>query len=235
MWGQAAVVGNLSFLPFKIKQEGLLVEALKLKELLLLLLSSQSWHSGSTWRSIWTATSSSASTRCATSPRSSGEVAPGCAAPSTSTRWSATSTRCWPTARAWGQCWSPLWAWPFTCSAFWRELCPVCRSYYEDWAFVLDEERASMLPTMAAGERVDVWRRKPSRRMPQPQTREALGFLRSRETWNFWMFRERSRLGQQQAPPTSWSHHRIDQWSPDLVVPPLSGSNTQVNINCGRG
>lgn len=28
------------------------------------------------------------------------------------------------------------------------------RSYYEDWAFVLDEERASMLPTMAAGELV---------------------------------------------------------------------------------
>lgn len=28
------------------------------------------------------------------------------------------------------------------------------RTYYEDWAFILDEERASMLPTMAAGEDV---------------------------------------------------------------------------------
>lgn len=26
------------------------------------------------------------------------------------------------------------------------------RTYYEEWAFILDEERASMLPTMAAGE-----------------------------------------------------------------------------------
>lgn len=25
-------------------------------------------------------------------------------------------------------------------------------TFYEDWAFILDEERASMLPTMAAGE-----------------------------------------------------------------------------------
>lgn len=28
------------------------------------------------------------------------------------------------------------------------------RIYYEDWAFILDEERASMLPTMAAGDLV---------------------------------------------------------------------------------
>ncbi|TNN04107.1 hypothetical protein fugu_001136 [Takifugu bimaculatus] len=29
---------------------------------------------------------------------------------------------------------------------------PRLGNYYEDWSFVLDEERASMLPTMAAGE-----------------------------------------------------------------------------------
>lgn len=34
----------------------------------------------------------------------------------------------------------------------WFAFFPPARTYYEDWAFVLDEERASMLPTMAAGE-----------------------------------------------------------------------------------
>lgn len=28
----------------------------------------------------------------------------------------------------------------------------ICSTFYEDWAFVMDEERSSMLPTMAAGE-----------------------------------------------------------------------------------
>lgn len=27
----------------------------------------------------------------------------------------------------------------------------ICSTFYEDWAFVMDEERSSMLPTMAAG------------------------------------------------------------------------------------
>ena len=27
----------------------------------------------------------------------------------------------------------------------------ICSMFYEDWAFVMDEERSSMLPTMAAG------------------------------------------------------------------------------------
>jgi len=26
-----------------------------------------------------------------------------------------------------------------------------CRLYYEDWAFLLDEEKSAMLPNMAAG------------------------------------------------------------------------------------
>lgn len=31
--------------------------------------------------------------------------------------------------------------------------CPHGSTFYEDWSFVMDEERASMLPTMAAGKR----------------------------------------------------------------------------------
>lgn len=62
----------------------------------------QSWLSGSMWRSIWTATSSSGSTPYVTSPPSWAGAVPGCAAPSTSTRWSATCTHCWLTAHAWG-------------------------------------------------------------------------------------------------------------------------------------
>lgn len=27
----------------------------------------------------------------------------------------------------------------------------ICSTFYEDWSFVMDEERSSMLPTMAAG------------------------------------------------------------------------------------
>lgn len=27
----------------------------------------------------------------------------------------------------------------------------ICSTFYEDWSFVMDEEKSSMLPTMAAG------------------------------------------------------------------------------------
>lgn len=65
-------------------------------------LHGQSWPSGFMSRSTWTATSSSGSTRCVKSLQSSAVVAPGCAVPSMSTRWSATCTCCWLTAPVWG-------------------------------------------------------------------------------------------------------------------------------------
>ena len=78
------------------------VDSLPLLLLFLFYPLHQSWLSGSTWRSIWTATSSSASTPYIRSPQSWVGVVPGCAAPSMSTRWSATCTHCWLTAHALG-------------------------------------------------------------------------------------------------------------------------------------